>query len=89
MKIIFTPASDWSAQLVCPRCTAIFEADENDLQYSQWKTSGHWFDGSAVTEMRFTVDCPVCDKGVARVSDESIPVLIQDRMKRESRVQDR
>ena len=81
MKILNVPDQSWSAVLECDRCHTKFEADESDLDYDVWKTSGFWFDQSAVTENRFSVKCPSCPDSWVRVQDGDVPVLLQDRLR--------
>ena len=81
MKILKTPDSSWSSEkLVCQRCSTVFEADEEDLDYDLWKTSGYWFNNSAVTEMRFCVKCPMCDDSWVRIDENDIPILLRDKL---------
>ena len=87
-KIVSVPDQSWSDELTCPRCATVFEADQDDLDYDMWKTSGYWFNQTAVTEPRFTVQCPSCPDTWVRIKDEEIPVLLRDALvqkKREKR----
>lgn len=82
MKIISVPDSTWQKRLTCERCKTVYEADQDDLDYEQWKTSGYWFNDTAVTEMHYSVKCPSCNVW-EWIDDKEIPVLLRDKLRNE------
>lgn len=81
MKIISVPNETWEQEFTCERCTTVFVAEPDDLDYDSWKVSGYHFTGTAVCEMRLYVFCPSCNVR-SRVDEESVPVLIMDSIKK-------
>lgn len=85
MEIVSVPDQTWSDQLTCTRCGTVFNANQDDLDYDLWKTSGYWFNDTAVTESRFTVKCPSCPDNWIWVQDEDIPILLRDALRKAKR----
>lgn len=51
--------NNWSIEGSC-HCKTTVEVGINDLKIATYKISGYWFDGSAQTEDKAFVSCPVC-----------------------------
>ncbi len=80
MKVIEEPDATWSALITCERCKTVYEADQDDLQVDNFKTSGYFFTGTAVLDTRFFVECPT-DQALFLVPDDDIPIILRDRVR--------
>lgn len=61
MKVISAPSAEsWCWRFRCKSCGTKAEAGAADLEHDRFKTSGNFFDGSAVVETRYYVNCPGC-----------------------------
>jgi hypothetical protein len=86
MKILEQPDSTWSAILTCERCGTVVEVDQDDVKLGNYKTSGMFFNGSAVCEPRWYVECPN-DREDIFVPADDIPVLLRDAVKERTNVE--
>lgn len=60
MEILREPNRQWSFVFHCTNCDTKAKAEVADVEKDEFKVSGYWFDGSAVSETRFYVNCPSC-----------------------------
>jgi len=75
--------------MTCGRCKTEILANEDDLQFEGFKTSGYHFAGTAVIEDKYFVECPT-DHQCLWVDEKDIPVVLQDELhKRLQEMRDR
>lgn len=80
MKII-KPGLDldtWITKTKCEICESEITITATDVLTAKFKVSGYHFDGSAVSEQCWYVDCPACD---AYIFLTDLPVLVQRQAK--------
>ena len=69
------PQPKWPRKVKCKRCKAKLELALEDVDYDSWKVSGYHFNGTAVSEWKYTFRCPECghDGNGNEIPESEIP----------------
>lgn len=81
MKILIQPETKWKKCFDCPVCDTRFEANQDDVDYDEFKISGYFFDDSAVCEGQWFVTCPTCSNIIFVSAAYELPYLVKRKIK--------